>query len=149
MICWDTHIIRYNLILFKDTYGWMGGLMGGLMSNNWNQINLDPIKIIQLWTFLTFFWTFYLNHLSPLWGYFPSCHWLYLLEELPFYPWLLLPSFFVASWTSFVAVLIIALWFDLYSHNITAQNIVWCSTVSLVSTNSLMNKFRISYLPWW
>ena len=24
----------------------------------------------QLWTFWTFFLTFYLNHLSPLWGYF-------------------------------------------------------------------------------
>ena len=23
-----------NLILFEDTYGWMGGLMGGLMSNH-------------------------------------------------------------------------------------------------------------------
>ena len=33
-------------------------------------IYLDIIEIIQLWTFLTFFWTFYLNHLSPLWGYF-------------------------------------------------------------------------------
>ena len=28
------------------------------------------MEIIQLWTFWTFFWTFYLNHLSPLWGYF-------------------------------------------------------------------------------
>ena len=55
MICGDT-----------PTHGLMGGLMGGLMSNHWNQINLDLIKIIQLWTF----WTFYLNHLSPLWGYF-------------------------------------------------------------------------------
>ena len=44
--------------------------MGGLMSNDWNQINLDLMEIIQLWTFWTFFWTFYLNHLSPLWGYF-------------------------------------------------------------------------------
>ena len=31
------------------------------------------MEIIQLWTFWTFFWTFYLNHLSPLWGYFYSC----------------------------------------------------------------------------
>ena len=37
--------------------------MGGL-------IYLDLIKIIQLWTFLTFFWTFYLNHLSSLWAIF-------------------------------------------------------------------------------
>ena len=42
--------------------GWVG-LMGGLMSNHSNQINLDLIEIIQLWTF---YWTFYLNHLSPL-----------------------------------------------------------------------------------
>ena len=56
----------YNLILFEDTYGCIGGFMGGLMSNDWNQINLDLMEIIQLWTF----WTFYLNHLSPLWGYF-------------------------------------------------------------------------------
>ena len=28
------------------------------------------MEIIQLWTFWTFFWTFYLNHLSPLWGFF-------------------------------------------------------------------------------
>ena len=34
------------------------------------QINLDLIEIIQLWKFWTFYWTFYLNHLSPLWGYF-------------------------------------------------------------------------------
>ena len=25
---------QYNLILFEDTYGWMGGSMGGLMSNH-------------------------------------------------------------------------------------------------------------------
>ena len=33
------------------TYGWMGALMGGLMSNHLNQINFDLIEIIQLWTF--------------------------------------------------------------------------------------------------
>ena len=40
-------------------------------------INLDLIKIIQfclniydLLDILDIFWTFYLNHLSPLWGYF-------------------------------------------------------------------------------
>ena len=43
MICEDT-----------QTYGWMGGLMGGLMSNHLNQINFDLIEIIQLWTFWTF-----------------------------------------------------------------------------------------------
>ena len=42
------------MILFEDTYGWMGGLIGGLMSNHYNQINLDLIKIIQLWTLWTF-----------------------------------------------------------------------------------------------
>ena len=42
MICGDT-----------PTYGWLGGLMGGLMSNYSNQINLDLIEIIQLWTFWT------------------------------------------------------------------------------------------------
>ena len=38
------------------------------------QINLDLIKIIQfclkIYDLLDIFWTFYLNHLSPLWGYF-------------------------------------------------------------------------------
>ena len=41
------------------------------------QINLDLIEIIQfclkiydLLDILDIFWTFYLNHLSPLWGYF-------------------------------------------------------------------------------
>ena len=65
-----TNVIKFeliDLILFEDTYGWMSGLMGGLMSNHQNQINLDLFEIIQLWTF---FWTFYLNHLSRLWGYF-------------------------------------------------------------------------------
>ena len=38
-----------------------------------NQINLDLIEIIQLWTF---YWTFYLNHLSPLWDYFEICQFL-------------------------------------------------------------------------
>ena len=27
-------LMWYNLILFEDTYGWMGGSMGGLMSNH-------------------------------------------------------------------------------------------------------------------
>ena len=56
--------------LLRHSHLWMHGLMGGLMSNHSNQINLDLIKIIQLWTFLTFFGHFYLNHVSPLWGYF-------------------------------------------------------------------------------
>ena len=58
------------------TYGWMGGLM----SNHFNQINLDLIEIIQLWTVWTFYWTFYLNHLSPLWGYF-----FVLVDQFPTY----------------------------------------------------------------
>ena len=40
MICGDT-----------PTYGWMGALTGGFMSNHLNQINIDLIEIIQLWTF--------------------------------------------------------------------------------------------------
>ena len=56
------------------THGWVCGWLcesvgqwvgSGQITNN--LINLDLIKIIQLWTF---FWTFYLNHLGPLWGYF-------------------------------------------------------------------------------
>ena len=32
-----TNLIKFeliNIILFEDTYGWMGGSMGGLMSNH-------------------------------------------------------------------------------------------------------------------
>ena len=44
MICGDT-----------PTYGWMGGLMGRLMLNHLNQINLDLIKKIQIMDILDFF----------------------------------------------------------------------------------------------
>ena len=58
MICGDT-----------TTYGWMDGLMGGLMSNHKNQINLDLIEIIQFWTFLTFL-DILLKPPQPLMGLF-------------------------------------------------------------------------------
>ena len=60
MINWDT-----------PTYGWVDGWVNGWAhvksqkSNkswpNWNKSIMDILDI---------FWTFYLNHLSPLWGYF-------------------------------------------------------------------------------
>ena len=30
-----------------------------------------------------------------------------------------------------------------------AQNIAWSSTLSLVTNNSLMDKFRVNYFQWW
>ena len=74
------------------TYWWMGGLMDGLLSNHYNQINLDLIEIIELWTFWTF-WKFYLNHLSPLWGYF-SCHTCPLCHACPSFHACPLPCMF-------------------------------------------------------
>ena len=60
--------------------GWMGVSVGqwvGLGHITKYQINLDLIEIIQfclniydLLDILGILWTFYLNHLSPLWGYF-------------------------------------------------------------------------------
>ena len=49
--------------------GWMGESMGGLMSNHQNQINLNLIEVSTIMDILDI-WTFHLNHLSPLWGYF-------------------------------------------------------------------------------
>ena len=39
------------------------------------------------------------------------------------------------------------LWFDLRIHSINVQNIVRCSTLSLVINNSLMNRFWVSWIP--
>ena len=66
------------------THGWVCGWMDGSVGQ-WvgsghitkYEINLDLIKIIQfclniydLLDILDIFWTFYLNHLSPVLGYF-------------------------------------------------------------------------------
>ena len=58
----------------------MGGSVGQWVGSGHitkYQINLDLIEIIQfclniydLLDILDIFWTFCLNHLSPLWGYF-------------------------------------------------------------------------------
>ena len=37
-------IIRFMICGDTSTYGWMGALMGGLMSNHSNQINLELIE---------------------------------------------------------------------------------------------------------
>ena len=43
-----------------------------------------------------------------------------------------------------------SLWFDLRIHNISVRNNVWCSTISLVINNSLVeNFFWVSYFQWW
>ena len=83
------HIAKYriNLDLLRHSYLWVGEWVGSGQMTNFikleliniiqiclkkfqiAKINLDLIEIIQLWTFWTFL-DIFLNHLSPLWGYF-------------------------------------------------------------------------------
>ena len=73
MICKDTPTHGF-------VWGWMGDLVGQWVGSGHitkYQINLDLIEIIQFYLniyhlldIFDIFWTFYLHHLSPLWGYF-------------------------------------------------------------------------------